>query len=206
MARIVIDPVTRIEGHLRIGVEVEGNNVSDAWSSGTMFRGIEKSLRGRDPREAWIWAQRICGVRATVHALASVRAVEDALGIEVPENATHIRNIIEQAEQVEVEGSAPNYLNRAGQSTRFLQHADRQHADGIDETSHLLVLDAVDFGAAPGILKSFHGEAIARLPTSKSVHLLGLPDLINAMILMDEPSMEMVLLGIQQESTIGEPS
>lgn len=101
MARIVIDPVTRIEGHLRIEVEVEGSKVSDAWSSGTMFRGIEKILRGRDPREAWIWAQRICGVCTTVHALASVRAVEDALGIEVPENALLIRNIIAGTQNVQ---------------------------------------------------------------------------------------------------------
>ena len=94
MARIVVDPVTRIEGHLRIEAEVNGGAVSDAWSSGTMFRGIELILRGRDPREAWIWTQRICGVCTTVHALTSVRAVEDALGIEVPENAQLIRNII----------------------------------------------------------------------------------------------------------------
>ena len=69
MARIVVDPVTRIEGHLRIEAEVEGGLVTDAWSSGTMFRGIELILRGRDPREAWIWTQRICGVCTTVHAL-----------------------------------------------------------------------------------------------------------------------------------------
>ena len=94
MARIVVDPVTRIEGHLRIEAEVNGGAVTDAWSSGTMFRGIEMILRGRDPREAWIWTQRICGVCTTVHALTSVRAVEDALGIEVPENASLIRNII----------------------------------------------------------------------------------------------------------------
>lgn len=101
MARVVIDPVTRIEGHLRIEVEVEGNTVKDAWSSGTMFRGIEQILRGRDPREAWIWAQRICGVCTTVHALASVRAVEDALGIQVPENATLVRNIIAGTQNVQ---------------------------------------------------------------------------------------------------------
>ena len=94
MARIVVDPVTRIEGHLRIEAQLEGNKVSDAWSSGTMFRGIELILRGRDPREAWIWTQRICGVCTTVHALASVRAVENALGIEVPDNARLIRNLI----------------------------------------------------------------------------------------------------------------
>jgi Ni,Fe-hydrogenase I large subunit len=101
MARIVVDPVTRIEGHLRIEAEVNGGMVSDAWSSGTMFRGIELILRGRDPREAWIWTQRICGVCTTVHALASVRAVEDALGVEVPENANLIRNIIGASQYVQ---------------------------------------------------------------------------------------------------------
>jgi hydrogenase large subunit len=101
MARIVVDPVTRIEGHLRIEAEVNGGAVADAWSSGTMFRGIELILRGRDPREAWIWTQRICGVCTTVHALTSVRAVEDALGIEVPENANLIRNIIGASQYVQ---------------------------------------------------------------------------------------------------------
>jgi len=101
MARIVVDPVTRIEGHLRIEAEVNGGAVTDAWSSGTMFRGIELILRGRDPREAWIWTQRICGVCTTVHALTSVRAVEDALGIEVPENANLIRNIIGASQYVQ---------------------------------------------------------------------------------------------------------
>ena len=101
MARIVVDPVTRIEGHLRIEAEVNGGAVTDAWSSGTMFRGIELILRGRDPREAWIWTQRICGVCTTVHALASVRAVEDALSIQVPENANLIRNIIGASQYVQ---------------------------------------------------------------------------------------------------------
>jgi hydrogenase large subunit len=101
VARVVIDPVTRIEGHLRIEAEVNGGQVTDAWSSGTMFRGIEMILRGRDPREAWIWAQRICGVCTTVHALASVRAVEDALGIEIPENAQLVRNLIAGSQNVQ---------------------------------------------------------------------------------------------------------
>ena len=101
MARLVVDPVTRIEGHLRIEAQVDGGKVSDAWSAGTMFRGIELILRGRDPREAWIWAQRICGVCTMVHALASVRAVEDALGIDVPENARLIRNIIGASQYVQ---------------------------------------------------------------------------------------------------------
>src|ERR1700757_1456654 len=101
MARIVVDPVTRIEGHLRIEAEVNGGAVTDAWSSGTMFRGIELILRGRGPREARIWAERICGVRPTVHPPPSGRAVEDALGIEVRENANLIRNIIAASQYVQ---------------------------------------------------------------------------------------------------------
>ena len=95
MAKIVIDPVTRIEGHLRLEVKIDNNVVTDAWSAGTMFRGLEIILKGRDPREAWMYAQRICGVCTTVHAICSVRAVENALGIAIPENARLLRNIIE---------------------------------------------------------------------------------------------------------------
>jgi Ni,Fe-hydrogenase I large subunit len=99
--RIVIDPVTRIEGHLRIEAQVEGGTVAKAYSSGTMFRGMELILKGRDPREAWIWAQRICGVCTTVHAHASVYAVEDALGVEIPPNARLIRNLIAGAQHIQ---------------------------------------------------------------------------------------------------------
>jgi len=95
--RIIVDPVTRIEGHLRIDVEVENGAVSKAWSSGQMWRGIENILKGRDPRDAWAFTQRICGVCTTVHALASVRAVENALELEVPLNAQYIRNIMVSA-------------------------------------------------------------------------------------------------------------
>ena len=94
MTRIVIDPITRIEGHLRVDCEVEGGKVAEAWSSGTMWRGIELILKGRDPRDAWIFTQRICGVCTTVHAITSVRAVENALDLEVPLNAQYIRNMI----------------------------------------------------------------------------------------------------------------
>src|SRR6476620_10087267 len=91
--RIVVDPVTRIEGHLRIDCEVDGGKVQKAWSSGQMFRGIERILQGRDPRDAWLFTQRFCGVCTTVHAMTSVRAVEDALDLEVPLNAQYIRNL-----------------------------------------------------------------------------------------------------------------
>ena len=92
--RITIDPITRIEGHLRIDVEVDGGKVSNSWSSGQMWRGIEIILEGRDPRDAYLFTQRICGVCTTVHAIASVRAVENALALEIPLNAQLIRNII----------------------------------------------------------------------------------------------------------------
>ena len=92
--RITVDPITRIEGHLRIDVEVDNGAVSDAWASCTMWRGIETILQGRDPREAWLFTQRFCGVCTTVHAIASVRSVEDALKLEIPANAQYIRNLI----------------------------------------------------------------------------------------------------------------
>ncbi len=86
---------TRIEGHLRVDVEVDGGAVTNAWSSGQMFRGLENILKGRDPRDAWHFVQRICGVCTTVHALASVRSVENALGLEIPLNAQLIRNLVQ---------------------------------------------------------------------------------------------------------------
>lgn len=101
MPKVVIDPITRIEGHLRIEVQVENGRVTDAWSSSTMFRGVEQILQGRDPRDAWVFTQRFCGVCTTVHALASVRAVEDALQIQIPDNARIIRNLIAGAQHVQ---------------------------------------------------------------------------------------------------------
>ncbi|OQW92712.1 MAG: hydrogenase 2 large subunit [Beggiatoa sp. IS2] len=93
--RLVVDPITRIEGHLRCEVNLDSNNViRNAVSSGTMWRGLEVILKGRDPRDAWAFVQRICGVCTGVHALASVRSVEDAIGMQIPENANTIRNLI----------------------------------------------------------------------------------------------------------------
>ncbi|WP_239334276.1 nickel-dependent hydrogenase large subunit [Frankia sp. CiP3] len=97
MSRLVIDPVTRIEGHLRVEVAVDGGRVTEAYASSTMWRGIETIVEGRDPRDAWLFAQRICGVCTTVHALASVRAVEDAVGAVPPRNARLLREIIAAA-------------------------------------------------------------------------------------------------------------
>ena len=93
--RVVVDPICRIEGHLRIEVNLDENNViRNAVSMGNMWRGLEIILKGRDPRDAWAFTERICGVCTGVHALQSVRAVEDALGIQIPTNANHIRNLM----------------------------------------------------------------------------------------------------------------
>ncbi|PLX14956.1 MAG: hydrogenase 2 large subunit [Marinilabiliales bacterium] len=92
--RIVVDPITRIEGHLRVEIEVKDGKIVDAYSSGTMVRGMELILKGRDPRDAWAFTERVCGVCTTVHALASVRSVENALGIVVPPNADLVRNLM----------------------------------------------------------------------------------------------------------------
>jgi Ni,Fe-hydrogenase I large subunit len=146
MTRIAIDPITRIEGHLRIEVEVQNGVVTDAWSSGTMFRGIELILRGRDPRDAWLFAQRACGVCTTVHALASVRAVENALGMRIPRNARLIRNIIA--------------------ATQFVQ-------DHVIHFYHLQALDWVDvvsaLSADPAATANLAGS-ISDWPTNSTGH------------------------------------
>jgi hydrogenase large subunit len=92
--KVVVDPISRIEGHLRIEAQAENGMIAKAWASSTQFRGIEMILQGRDPRDAWAFTQRICGVCTVVHAVASCRAVEDALDITIPPNANLIRNLI----------------------------------------------------------------------------------------------------------------
>lgn len=99
--RVVVDPLTRIEGHMRCEVNIDSDNViRNAVSTGTMWRGLEVILKGRDPRDAWAFTQRICGVCTGTHALTSVRAVEDALDIKIPENANSIRNIMQLSLQI----------------------------------------------------------------------------------------------------------
>ena len=158
MARIVVDPVTRIEGHLRIEAQVEGGTISDAWSSGTMFRGIELILRGRDPREAWIWAQRICGVCTMVHALASVNAVEDALGIEIPDNARLVRNIIAATQTIQ---------------------------DHVIHFYHLHALDWVDILSAlkaDPAKTSQLAQSISDWPVSSEKYFKGVQDRVSALV------------------------
>ncbi|MDL2279854.1 nickel-dependent hydrogenase large subunit, partial [Desulfovibrio sp. OttesenSCG-928-G11] len=91
---IVVDPVTRLEGHLRIEVEVEGGKISKAYSCGTLFRGLEMILKGRDPRDAQHFTARACGVCTYTHSLASTRAVDAAVGVKIPPAAVMLRNLV----------------------------------------------------------------------------------------------------------------
>jgi Ni,Fe-hydrogenase I large subunit len=158
MARVVVDPVTRIEGHLRIEAQVDGGKISDAWSSGTMFRGIELIVRNRDPRECWLWTQRICAVCTMVHALASVRAVENALGIEVPDNARLVRNII----------AASQYIQ--------------------DHVVHFYHLHALDWVDITGALKadpaktSQLAQSLSEWPKSSTAYFKGVQDRVKALV------------------------
>jgi [NiFe] hydrogenase large subunit len=95
MARLVIDPMTRIEGHLKIEVEIDGGKVKDAWTSGTLFRGFELILQGRDPRDAWQLTQRVCGVCPTSHGHTSSMGLDEAFKVKIPDNAVIMRNLIE---------------------------------------------------------------------------------------------------------------
>lgn len=94
MAILTIDPVTRIEGHLKMEVDVVQGTITDAWSSGTLFRGIERILVGRKPEDAWLFTQRVCGVCTLVHGLCSIRSIENAIGAAVHSNARVLRNLL----------------------------------------------------------------------------------------------------------------
>lgn len=158
MARVVVDPVTRIEGHLRIEAEVEGGLVRDAWSSSTMFRGIEMILKGRDPRDAWAFTQRICGVCTTVHAIASIRAVENAIGAAPPPNARILRNLIIGAQAVQ---------------------------DHVVHFYHLHALDWVDIVSALSadpVKTSSLAESISDWPLCSPKYFAGIRDRVKAFV------------------------
>ena len=158
MTHIVVDPVTRIEGHLRVEAEVDGGVVKEAWSSSTMFRGIELILKGRDPRDAWVFAQRICGVCTTVHAIASIRAVENAIGAVPPPNARLLRNIIMGAQTVH---------------------------DHVVHFYHLHALDWVDIVSAldaDPAKTSTLAQSLSDWPLSSTAYFTGVRDRIKAFI------------------------
>jgi hydrogenase large subunit len=158
MARVVVDPVTRIEGHLRIEAEVDRGAVQDAWSSSTMFRGIEIILKGRDPRDAWAFTQRICGVCTTVHAIASIRAVENAIGASPPPNARLLRNLIIASQAVQ---------------------------DHVIHFYHLHALDWVDIVSALSadpVKTSSLAESLSDWPLSSAKYFAGVRDRVKGFV------------------------
>jgi quinone-reactive Ni/Fe-hydrogenase large subunit len=95
---IIVDPITRIEGHLRVEAVIDENNtIVDAYASSAMFRGIETIMKGRDPRDAGLLAMRICGVCTGTHYQRSVEAVENAFNVTIPKNARIVRNLLQGA-------------------------------------------------------------------------------------------------------------
>ena len=158
MTHIVVDPVTRIEGHLRVEAEVDGGMVQNAWSSSTMFRGIETILKGRDPRDAWAFTQRICGVCTTVHAITSIHAVENAIGAEPPPNARLLRNLIMASQMVQ---------------------------DHVVHFYHLHALDWVDIVSAlsadPGATAQL-AQSISDWPLSSATYFRGVRDRVQQFV------------------------
>ena len=146
--QVVVDPITRIEGHLRIEMETEGGKITNAWSETTQFRGIETILEGRDPRDAWAFTQRICGVCTTMHAIASATAVENAIGSNPPEQARLIRDII---------------ISTAGLQDHVI-HFYHLHALDFVNVAHAATADpqaAVDFARAIG--STWKGNTLERM-------------------------------------------
>jgi hydrogenase large subunit len=163
MPRQVIDPVTRVGGQLRLEVELAGGQVRDAWSAGTMFRGLENVLHGRDARDAWLVAQRICGTCTGVHALASVRAVENALGMSIPTNARLVRNLLAGTQNV------------ADHVTGFYQ---RQAFDWVD------VVSALD---ADPVATAALARSISAWPDSSAAYFAGVQERLARLVQSGQP-------------------
>ncbi len=153
--RMVIDPITRIEGHLRIETEVTGGRVDKAWSTGTLFRGVEPILKDRNPEDAWLFTQRLCGVCTYVHGSTSVRSVEDALNLIIPANARTIRNLLMGAQYLHDHIIHFYHLHA-------LDWVDVVSALDADSTATRILseqvtpqADSIDFGAVKNRLQTF---------------------------------------------------
>ena len=177
MTRLVVDPVTRVGGPLRVEVDVTGGVVADAWVAATMFRGLERSLVGRDPRDAWLMAERICGACNGVHGLASVRAVERALGVRVPANARLLRNIATGAQLVtsHVTGfyrrQLPDWVDLiAGASADPATASELARSIGDSPASSATYLAAARDRLA-GIVESGHTGIFGPAPTASDARL-----------------------------------
>jgi [NiFe] hydrogenase large subunit len=155
--RIIVDPIPRIEGHLRIEVEVQDGKVKDAWSSGMLFRGLEIILKGRDPRDAWLFTQRTCGVCTYVHASASIRCVDNAVGVIIPPNARIIRNLMMASQFVHDHVVHFYHLHALDwvDLVSALEADTRKTAELADSISARPRHGAKDFEAIQGKLKAF---------------------------------------------------
>ena len=148
--------MTRIEGHLRIEVELQNGRVASAWSSGMLFRGIETILKGRNPEDAWLFTQRLCGVCTYVHGSSSVRSVENALGVNVPANARTVRNLLMGAQFLHdhiVHFYHLHALDWVDVTQRFGSRPRRHDRPGVEPVSPDAA--AIDFAAVKTRLQNF---------------------------------------------------
>ncbi|MGA3264037.1 MAG: hydrogenase maturation protease [Terracidiphilus sp.] len=178
MTRVVVDPVTRIEGHLRIEAVVENGVITDAFSAGTMVRGLEKILMGRDPRDAWAITERVCGVCNTVHALTSVRAVENALGIGV--------HVVRALEQHALPSGVECLDGGTGGFTLL---------EPLQSAGRILIVDAAADGNPIGTVTRTTPRFSRDYPPTLTAHDIGVKDLLDVFYIQGGGS-EVVLYAI----------
>lgn len=153
MAHATVDPITRIEGHLSIDMEVEDGKITQAWASGNLYRGMEHALEGRSPYDAALISQRICGVCPVSHVHASCLAAEDALGIEIPDGARLVRNLAEGAQILH--STILWFYNLTGLDYINPLHALEANAADAYDVCEQYGTAAADFGALVDRLKAF---------------------------------------------------
>ncbi|HCC55278.1 MAG TPA: nickel-dependent hydrogenase large subunit [Desulfobulbaceae bacterium] len=202
MARITIDPFTRIEGHLRIDVEIEDGKVKDAWTTGTLFRGFEIILKGRDPRDACHITQRICGVCPTSHGHASSMSMDDAFKIKVPANGRIIRNIIEGAQFVHSHILWFYHLN-ALDYVDVVSALSAQPAEASLKKVQAKLKSFVDSGQLGPFANAYWGHPAYKLPPE--VNLIAVAHYLEALEMQAKAAQVSALFGGRMPMTMTSP-
>ena len=202
MSRITIDPMTRIEGHLKIDVEIEGGKVKDAWATGTLFRGFEIILQGRDPRDAWHITQRICGVCPTSHGHASSMSMDDAFRVRPPDNGRIIRNIIEGAQFVHSHILWFYHLN-ALDYVDVVSALKAQPKEPSLKAVHAKLKAFVESGQLGPFANAYWGHPAYKLPPD--VNLLAVAHYLEALVMQAKASQVSALFGGRMPMTMTSP-
>jgi [NiFe] hydrogenase large subunit len=191
-ARVVIDPITRLEGHLRIEVEVENGKVKDAWSTSPLFRGMEIVLKGRDPRDAWYLSQRICGVCPISHGHCSTMGLENSFGVTPPDNARIIRNIIEGAQYVHSHILAFYHLH-ALDYVDIVSALNAEPKEASLKKVQVRIQKFVDSGQLGPFANAYWGHPAYKLPAE--LNLLAVTHYLEALEMQAKASQLLALFG-----------